>query len=50
MRSLITGSNGIIGQQVLDALIKESDEYEIFLINRSIPNKYSKYEKLSNRY
>ena len=45
MRILITGSNGIIGQQVLDALIKESDEYEIFLINRSIPNKYSKYEK-----
>jgi len=50
MRILLTGSNGIIGQQVLDTLIKESNEHEIFLINRSTPLKYSKSKKNKIKY
>ena len=50
MKILLTGSNGIIGQQVLDTLIKESNEHEIFLINRSTPLKYSKSKKNKIKY
>jgi nucleoside-diphosphate-sugar epimerase len=50
MRILITGSNGIIGSQVLDALINDSNSYEIFVINRSIPKDKLKFQKNNIKY
>lgn len=50
MRILITGSNGIIGKQVLDALINDSKSYEIFLINRSKPENYIILEENKIKY
>ena len=50
MKILLTGSNGIIGQQVLDSLINEPNEHEIFLINRSIPGNFSKSKNNNIKY
>jgi nucleoside-diphosphate-sugar epimerase len=50
MRILITGSNGIIGQQLLDGLINDSLNHDIFLINRTIPKNHLKLENSKIKY